>query len=152
VVTTLGMSSNNRPKSHKKRLVSGVFFVLLLISWWVTEKQPETDKDANALETLYATKANDAWVELQGTVSRLLPDDMQGSRHQKFILTIGSRTVLVAHNIDLAQRVPISVGDKLGVRGQYEWNQQGGVVHWTHHDPQNRHSGGWIEWQGKKIK
>lgn len=146
------MSSNNRPKSHKKRLVSGVFFVLLLISWWVTEKQPETDKDANALETLYATKANDAWVELQGTVSRLLPDDMQGSRHQKFILTIGSRTVLVAHNIDLAQRVPISVGDKLGVRGQYEWNQQGGVVHWTHHDPQNRHSGGWIEWQGKKIK
>ena len=146
------MSSNNRSKKHKKRLISGVFFVLLLIIWWLTETHQQPHSDTNTLDNLYATKANDTWVELNGTVSRLLADDLQGSRHQKFILTIGNRTVLVAHNIDLAKRVPIKVGDEVGVRGQYEWNQQGGLVHWTHHDPQNRHSGGWIEWQGKKIK
>ena len=126
--------------------------MLLLISWWLTEDNRKPNDGANTLEHLYASKANDTWVELYGQVSRLLPDDLQGSRHQKFILTIGRQTVLVAHNIDLAKRIPVKVGDDIGVRGQYEWNQQGGVVHWTHHDPQNRHAGGWIEWQGKKIK
>ena len=94
------------------------------------------------------------WVELSGTVQRLLSDDNEGSRHQRFILQLAQhqRTLLVAHNIDLAERVPLQRGDKVRLRGRYESNDRGGVIHWTHHDPQGFNSGGWIEYRGVRYQ
>jgi Protein of unknown function (DUF3465) len=51
----------------------------------------------------------------------------------------------VVHNIDDAPRVPVRVGDELEVRGRYIWNEQGGEMHWTHHDPLGKLAGGYIE-------
>jgi hypothetical protein len=83
-------------------------------------------------------------------VSRLLPDDNDGSRHQKFILqTTTGQTVLIAHNIDLAPRITnLQVGDTVEFYGEYEWNEKGGVIHWTHHDPAGRHDHGWLRHKG----
>ena len=40
-----------------------------------------------------------------GVVARVLADDNDGSRHQRFVLRLVSdQTVLVAHNVDLAPR------------------------------------------------
>lgn len=90
----------------------------------------------------------DTWVEVRGIVQRLLSDDDDDSRHQRFILDIGSRrTLLVAHNIDLAERVPIGMGDRVDVRGMYEWNDLGGLVHWTHHDPLGVEDGGYVRYR-----
>lgn len=76
---------------------------------------------------------------------RLLPDDRQGSPHQRFLLRVaGGTTVLVAHNLDLAPRVALAPGDSVELRGEYEWNAKGGVIHWTHPDPDGRHEEGWI--------
>ena len=94
------------------------------------------------------------WVELSGTVQRLLSDDNEGSRHQRFILQLAQhqRTLLVAHNIDLAERVPLQRGDKVRLRGRYESNDRGGVIHWTHHDPAGRHIDGWLKHAGKTYR
>ena len=54
--------------------------------------------------------------------------------------------------IDLAKRVPVERGDTIEFRGEYEWNEKGGVVHWTHHDPQDRHDHGWIEFEGRRYQ
>ena len=93
-------------------------------------------------------------VEGRGMVLRVLSDDNEGSRHQRFILELSSgRTVLVAHNIDLAPRIPgLEPGDTVSFFGEYETNDRGGVIHWTHHDPQGRHVGGWLEHRGQRYQ
>jgi hypothetical protein len=80
----------------------------------------------------------------------LLTDDDDGSRHQRFVIAVGSsQTLLIAHNIDLAERVPLGMGDRVRVRGMYEWNELGGLVHWTHHDPLGVEDGGWVCYRRK---
>ncbi len=92
-------------------------------------------------------------VTVDAEVVKTLRDDLKGSQHQRFLIELTSgRTLLVAHNIDLAKRIPLSEGDSVRVRGQYEWNDRGGVLHWTHHDPDGRHPGGWIEYKGKRTE
>ena len=89
--------------------------------------------------------------EGSGTVTRVLSDDDVGSPHQRFIVTLESgQTLMVSHNIDLAPRITgLSVGDSVSFKGEYEWNDKGGVVHWTHHDPEARHEAGWIRHHGR---
>ena len=67
------------------------------------------------------TKRHDGeWVEVSGFVRRLLSDDGDGSLHQRFIIDVGHRqTLLVAHNLELADRVPVGMGDRVYVRGLY---------------------------------
>lgn len=90
----------------------------------------------------------------EGRVERILPDDNEGSRHQKFLLELESgHTLLISHNIDLAPRIEhLREGERLEFYGEYEWNKKGGVIHWTHHDPKGRHPGGWLKYQGRVYK
>ena len=111
------------------------------------------DADAQ-IEHAFANRLSDLQVRVAGRVERLLPDDREGSRHQRFILRLASgRTLLVAHNIDLAPRVDgLQKGDRLELYGEYEWNRQGGVIHWTHRDPRGNHAHGWIKHQGRRYE
>ena len=106
-----------------------------------------------AILDAFAARQSDLIVECTVTIKKLLPDDDVGSRHQKMILRLPSgHTVLLAHNIDLADRVPADEGDELTIKGEYEYSEQGGVLHWTHHDPRGRHPDGWIRHQGVTYK
>ena len=93
-------------------------------------------------------------VQGSGTVTRVLSDDNDGSRHQRFILQLETgQTLLVAHNIDLAPRIEgLGPGDTVSFFGEYEWNERGGLIHWTHHDPGGRHVDGWLQYKGKRYK
>lgn len=123
------------------------------------ESASQTSDSLSSVETtpafpsaseLFAQQASDEMVEGSGKVVRLLPDDNKGSRHQKFLVEIaGGQTLLFAHNIDLALRIDtLKVGDKIAFRGEYSYNQKGGVVHWTHLDPMKMHEAGWIKHNG----
>jgi len=93
-------------------------------------------------------------LEGSGIVVKVLADDNDGSRHQRFILRRESGgTVLVAHNIDVAPRIPaLRQGDTVFFFGEFEWNSKGGVVHWTHHDPAGRHVAGWLKHEGQTYQ
>ena len=106
-------------------------------------------------EILALFRAGRSNVQVQGraVVKKVLRDDVEGDRHQKFILRFSDgHTLLVAHNIDLAPRLPLEEGDTVAFYGEYEWSDQGGVLHWTHHDPAGRHPGGWLELDGKRYE
>ncbi|EKL22182.1 DUF3465 domain-containing protein, partial [Vibrio cholerae] len=105
----------------------------------------------SVLQQAYKSQQSDLQVQGFGKVVKVLPDDNDGSKHQKFILKLNSgQTLLVAHNIDLAPRIPnLQVGDSVEFYGEYEWNKKGGVLHWTHKDPQNRHAHGWLKHNGQ---
>lgn len=113
-----------------------------------------TRDSGDALENAIANRTSNQQVEGQGAVVKMLPDDAHGSRHQRFIVRLNSgRTILMVHNIDLAKRIDsLRVGDTVAFYGEYEWNSKGGLVHWTHHDPQGRHPAGWIRHDGQTYQ
>ena len=106
------------------------------------------------LAEAFQNRSENLQVSGSGTVARLLPDDTRGSRHQRFTLRLASgQTLLVAHNIDLAPRVPdLAEGDSVEFFGEYEWNERGGVIHWTHHDPRGNHIAGWLKHRGQTYQ
>jgi hypothetical protein len=95
--------------------------------------------------------ASGSMMRVSGQVERLLADDNDGSPHQRFIIRGESGvTLLIAHNLDLAPRLGgLAVGDAVEVYGEYEWNDRGGLIHWTHKDPRGNHAAGYIEWRGR---
>jgi predicted SnoaL-like aldol condensation-catalyzing enzyme len=106
--------------------------------------------DASDIVNAYIQHQSDVQVSGQGQVVKLLSDDNKGSRHQRFIVRIEEGlTVLIAHNIDLAPRLnTLAQADNISFYGEYEWNEKGGVVHWTHRDPRGHHPAGWIRHKG----
>ncbi len=109
-------------------------------------------KDDDVLMQAYRNGQSDLIVEGAGIVEKLLPDDLEGSRHQKFILRLASgQSLLVSHNIDsdVSHRIDaLREGDEIRFRGEYEWNERGGILHWTHDDPRDWHEDGWLEHNG----
>ncbi len=121
----------------------------------------EAKTDNSALIEAFKHKKSDIFVEGAGVVKKLLADDNKGSRHQKFLVSISpEQTLLFAHNIDLAPRVEnLQIGDAVTFRGEYVYNPKGGVMHWTHKNPQGEISAsqggnkvGWIIHNGQKYE
>ncbi len=131
------------PRGQRRLLL---LVALLLLGWAVRQfSTPGAGDGDAAIAEAYRNRRSGLMVEAEGTVEQLLADDREGSAHQRFIVRLaGGQTLLLSHNIDLAPRVPAAAGDRIAFRGQYEWNDRGGVVHWTHGDPQGRREGGWL--------
>lgn len=110
--------------------------------------------DLRILEKAFQSHQNNLSVTQQGKITRILADDLAGDRHQRCIVELASgQMLLIAHNIDVAPRVPgLTTGTPLIFHGVYEWNAQGGVIHWTHHDPDGHHEAGWLIYQGKTYQ
>jgi len=113
-----------------------------------------TEGSDKSLQYAYDNKQSDLQLGGIGKVVKIFPDDLKGSRHQKFILKLVSgQTLLVAHNIDLAPKIiGLSVADQVEFYGEYEWDAKGGVIHWTHHDPSGRHEDGWLLHNGRTYQ
>lgn len=142
---------------------SSIFAVLILLSgalgYTLLTDDPKVDlsfvstpsTNHQTIYNAYLKKNSDVQLGGRGTVIKTLPDDLKGSKHQKFILEIDhGMTVLISHNIDLAPRVQnLKKDDVVEFYGEYEWNSKGGVVHWTHKDSKQRHPNGWLKHNGK---
>lgn len=97
-------------------------------------------------------------VTVEGTAAQVLPDTTgPAGRHERFVIDVHAgngdeQLILVAHNIDIAPRVPIQSGDDVVVRGELALDRSGPVIHFTHHDPRGRHIPGFIKVHGQTYE
>ncbi len=120
----------------------------------VTEGRAARSVAGDAIGRAFASGTSGVQVEGEGAVVRVLSDDLNGSRHQRFIVQLASGlTLLITHNIDIAPRIDgLEAGDSVRFSGEYVWNEKGGVIHWTHGDPRGKHVAGWVVHNGKTYK
>jgi hypothetical protein len=142
------------------KIVLAVVIIAFLAQYVWNELSPgekvnlSSSSTDSVLAKAFDSRQSNLQVKGVGEIVKVLSDDRDGSRHQRFLLRLGSgQTLLVAHNIDLAPRVvSLAAGDTVEFFGEYEWNTKGGVIHWTHHDPQGTHVSGWLKHQGRTYK
>ncbi len=142
-----------------KKFVPIIILSIVVYMGWNQLNRPNTsvdkaDQNNTALSTRFDERRSGVQTQGRGIVIKILPDDNEGSRHQRFILKLHSgQTLLIAHNIDLAPRLStLRKGDTVAFYGEYEWNAKGGVIHWTHHDPSGRHEPGWLKYNGQTYQ
>ncbi len=104
--------------------------------------------DNAALDSAYHDQRA-AEVTVMGTVTALLGDSPPrgDGAHQRFDVSVDGITVEVDHNLSLAPRVPVAVGDSVVIHGQFEPDPGHPVIHYTHHAT-GAHEGGSIELNG----
>jgi hypothetical protein len=109
-----------------------------------------TKNSDSIIASAYSNHKSNVQVSGEGKVIKVLSDDNDGSRHQRFVIRMASgQTLLVAHNIDISPRIEsLQKGDMIQFSGEYEWNADGGVIHWTHHNPVGSHTAGWLKHNG----
>ena len=134
-------------------IIISLLYVSLFAGCDVASRPSGPDGSSNVARA-FEQHANDVQIEDEGVVSRILSDDTSGSPHQRFIVRLPSGlTVLIEHNTELASRIEdLNVGDQISFSGEYVWNAQGGLVHWTHHDPAGRHIAGWLKHKGRTYQ
>ena len=151
------------PPQLSRWLLAAVVAVVLALAWlsttpigtqltaWLTPPSAAGDQ---AIARAFQAQRSGVQVASDGVVERVLSDDNEGSRHQRFILRLDSgHNVLVAHNIDRAPRLrALKPGDRVAFFGEYAWNAKGGVIHWTHHDPNGRHIAGWLSHNDQRVQ
>ena len=113
----------------------------------------QTVADDTAVCSAYQAGRSRVEVVADGTVTRVFgvaPGVV--SPHEGFLMRLSTGCnviVRVEANTAFTGSFPIARGDRVTVKGEYEFYPRGGVIHWTHRDPRNRHEGGFIEIGGK---
>lgn len=150
------------------RVILAIFLAAFTLLRWfrgrstptTTSTRAPTSTAPGTIARLFREQRSDTWVETRGVVERLLPDDRDtydgSDTHQRLILrTDDGINILVAHNLCTSDRVPAKPGDRLTLRGEYEWTEKGGTLHFTHKPKfatRDATRSGWIEHAGKRYE
>lgn len=99
-----------------------------------------------SIEEAFHKKYTRIPLQAKGRVVKILEDDNEVPKHQRFIIEVHpDHTLLIAHNLDRGYRVPVKLDDMVEVKGEYVWNKYGGLMHETHHHQESDyHDDGFI--------
>jgi hypothetical protein len=104
--------------------------------------------DDAAVCSAYSAHRSGVEVVAGGTVSRSLGvRPGRSSPHEGFLMRLDSGCTLVVRveaNTDFTGTIALSPGERVAVKGEYEYYPLGGVIHWTHRDPRGHHENGYV--------
>lgn len=105
--------------------------------------------DDAAVCAAYSAQRSHVEVVADGPVTRLFGvREGRSSPHEGFLMRLASGCSLIVRvevNTVFTGSFPLSTGERVIVKGEYEYYSSGGVIHWTHHDPRGRHENGYID-------
>jgi len=112
--------------------------------------------NAHALDDIQNGRSGDE-VIVEGIVTHVGHTSRGGSGiHEHFDIRISSgaaeQDILVADNVTIGVQAPVRRGDDVVVKGVLEVDPNGPVIHWTHHDPANRHPAGFVMLGGRMYE
>ena len=134
------------------RSVAAAGFVISLLSGCAGAANPD---DAAICDAFHAGRSHQEVVADGKVVQVLGVAPGRVSPHEGFLMQLASGcnvVVRVEANTDFTGTFPLTAGDGVVVKGEYEYYPRGGVVHWTHRDPRGRHEGGFIETGGRRYE
>ncbi|HEY9085649.1 MAG TPA: DUF3465 domain-containing protein [Candidatus Tyrphobacter sp.] len=109
--------------------------------------------DDAAVCAAFHADASAVEVVADGSITRLLGTYAgRSDAHEGFLLHLRSGcdlTVRVESNVTLTGPIPLHAGERAVVKGEYEYDVFGGVIHWTHRETHGRHPGGYVEAGGR---
>jgi hypothetical protein len=80
------------------------------------------------------------FVEVEGVIEKILPEDTRGLPHQVFLFHTHSTNknipvlLEVNHDVHFGERVPdLKVGEALTIKGVLYHDRRKDGIHWTHH-------------------
>jgi len=104
----------------------------------------------------FAAQRSRVEVTASGSVTRVLGTRQGPSgNHEGFLVRLSGPaanplTIRVEDNVDITGPIPIAPGDRVEVRGEYIYAADGGLIHFTHHNPRGSHPGGYVR-VGDKV-
>jgi len=103
--------------------------------------------------SLYASGRSGVEVIGQGTVLAVIGTHAGPSgEHEGFLVKLERQCDLLLRieaNVGITGSIPLHEGETVTVKGQFEDDPTGGMIHWTHHDPAGRHVAGYVIAGGK---
>jgi hypothetical protein len=132
--------------SHRRAVAVAAAAGVVLLAGCATNQKVDNPDFVKALTGGYAAE-----VTVTGVVTQLLPDSTGPTGpHEDFDVTVAGHAVEIDHNLTLAPRVPVAVGDTVTIHGQFEPDPGHPVIHYTHHATAS-HEGGWITLAGHRY-
>jgi hypothetical protein len=132
---------------HGNRVAAIALLVLCACS-----SQPEQPDNASICND-YGSQATNQEVIAHGRVGEILGTRPgRSGSHEGFLLKLDGDcdlTLKVETNVSITGPVPIHRGEIVIVKGEYVYDPLGGILHWTHHDPEGRHVAGYVVSDGK---
>lgn len=114
----------------------------------------KTDTNYEVLNAIKTSKPLTYAVIKNALVVKVLRNDNKGARHQRWIVQIENGvTITIIHNIDIAEKVPLAVGDSVEVAGEliYGDRKKDPILHWTHEDPKGKRIAGYVVHNGERY-
>jgi hypothetical protein len=111
-----------------------------------TSEQPSTSSDPGRAQR---DGKNGVVTELSGHVESLLAEVASGEQRQEFLMRLTPELSLwVHHSTESGNPVPLMTGDRVRVRGVYDWTPEGGVLRTMNSGPTDESRNGWVMRRG----
>jgi len=134
----------------------GVVAVVLALGWYWQSRPGsgyEVEHGFAVVEHAFYDQRSGFMTEVTGRVVRILTANRKNASSQDFVIRLeNGQSLLIGHDHSAGGKIPLAVGDRVTVRGEYSWSETGGTIRKTRRDlsPERRH--GFVEHDGKRYQ